>query len=675
MEKKEQEMLEKIRSASEELQVPEALEPERVKEMLERREREKKESKGNSRGFRRSIQGRQIAALAAGLAAVCLAGAAYTLSVREGSADPVGDFFALPDESGGADEETKETEVGELVAAKSYDDIYAYLEEYQENHEVDESGGIRGFQAESRDAAAGDVASGSAAPYVTESAATGADSGTSSYAGSYSDTNIRQEGVGEGDIVKTDGRYLYTLSGDGEITIVDTEGGMKEAGVISEDGQILEFYVADGRLMLLTDAVDDRALDEEETGGDVAYPEIDYYSVSSGTALVTYDISDKGQPRKVGKVTQSGTYQSSRMVDDYLYVFTSFSPNMLAGQEQREDYIPRAGGSLIGEGSIYLPETESPSQYLVMTSTDIKTPDQIADSKALFAGYGELYVSNENIYWYEITSWDAGLRLEKGTVIHKISYGEGKLEAVGKGTVPGTIDDSFSIDEYEGNLRVVTTDRNGNGLYILDPDLKEIGRINNLAKEEQVYSARLMGDTGYFVTFRNTDPLFSVDLSDPENPEILGELKIPGFSEYLHPYGEGLLLGIGMDADEETGVTGGVKLSMFNISDPSDVKEEYTLVLENVYSADVFYDYKAVLIDPERNVIGFSAYKGAQEKYFVFSYDPEQGFTCLMEEQINGDGQRVSRGLYIENVLYVVKGNIIEAYEMDDYKKIDDIIL
>ena len=129
MEKKEQEMLEKIRSAPEELQVPEALEPERVKEMLERREREKKEGKGNSQGFRRSIQGRQIAALAAGLAAVCLAGAAYTLSVREGSADPVGDFFALPDESGGAEEETKETEVGELVAAKSYDDIYAYLEE------------------------------------------------------------------------------------------------------------------------------------------------------------------------------------------------------------------------------------------------------------------------------------------------------------------------------------------------------------------------------------------------------------------------------------------------------------------------------------------------------------------------------------------------------------------
>ena len=140
---------------------------------------------------------------------------------------------------------------------------------------------------------------------------------------------------------------------------------MKEAGIISEDRQILEFYVADGRLMLLTDAVEDRALDEEETGGDVAYPEIDYYSVSSGTALVTYDISDKGQPRKVGEVTQSGTYQSSRMVDDYLYVFTSFSPNMLAGQEQREDYIPRAGGSLIGEGSIYLPETESPSQYMV----------------------------------------------------------------------------------------------------------------------------------------------------------------------------------------------------------------------------------------------------------------------------------------------------------------------
>ena len=250
-----------------------------------------------------------------------------------------------------------------------------------------------------------------------------------------------------------------------------------------------------------------------------------------------------------------------------------------------------------------------------------------------------------------------------------------QLKVLAKGTVPGYINDSFSIDEYGGNLRVVTTDERDNGLYILGPDLEELGSIENLAKDEQVYSARLMGDTGYFVTFRNTDPLFSVDLSDPEDPQILGELKIPGFSEYLHPYGDGLLLGIGMDADEETGATGGMKLSMFDVSDPADVQEKDTFVMENVYSGDVLYDYRAALVDPERNLIGFSAYDGARERYYVFSYDRESGFACRMEARVSGTGYSAARGLYIGDVLYVVKGNIIEMYRMEDYKKTGDLIL
>lgn len=664
MEKKEQEMLEKIRSSSGELRVPEALEPEHVKEMLEKRDREKEEGKGEKRRrtvrFLCSVRGRQVAALAAGLALVCLAGAAYTMGGREASVSPEGESYHISTSSGGAGPETEtETESGKLTAAGSYDDIYACLEEYQEAYEENEPGGISGFHPESRE-----VTAESASPSgAEESSQAAAASGAADYAGSYSDTNIRQEGVDEGDVVKTDGRYIYTLTDEGEITIVDTADGMEEAGVISEDRQILEFYVADSRLMLLTYAVD---ADEEKA---------DYDIWNSGTALVTYDISDRGAPRKLGEVTQSGSYRSSRMVGDHVYVFTTFYADMFAEAEARETYIPQAGGSLIQESSIYLPETDSPSQYLVMTSTDIKTPDRIADSKALFAGYGELYVSNENIYWYEVSSGYDGFGWEYSTLIRKISYKEGRLEAVAKGSVPGTIDDSFSIDEYEGNLRVVTTDENANGLYILGPDLEETGRIDNLAKDEQVYSARLMGDMGYFVTFRNTDPLFSVDLSDPENPQILGELKIPGFSDYLHPYGEERLLGIGMDADEETGATGGVKLSMFNVSDPSDVHEEHTLILENVYSADVLYDYKAALIDPDRNIIGFSAYRGAQEIYYVFSYDADKGFTCLMEERVNGSSQRAARGLYIENVLYVVKGNIIESYGMEDFKKTGDIIL
>ena len=264
-----------------------------------------------------------------------------------------------------------------------------------------------------------------------------------------------------------------------------------------------------------------------------------------------------GNPEKIGEVTQSGDYQSSRLVGDHLYVFSLFYADMYAGPEARESYIPQAGGMLLKESSIWLPDRSDPSQYLVMTSTDIQAPDRLVDSQALFAGYGEVYVSNENIYWYETISRNTGLGWVTDTQIRKVSYQDGQLKVLAKGTVPGYINDSFSIDEYGGNLRVVTTDERDNGLYILGPDLEELGSIENLAKDEQVYSARLMGDTGYFVTFRNTDPLFSVDLSDPEDPQVLGELKIPGFSEYLHPYGDGLLLGIGMDAGRGDGGHGG----------------------------------------------------------------------------------------------------------------------
>lgn len=212
-------------------------------------------------------------------------------------------------------------------------------------------------------------------------------------------------------------------------------------------------------------------------------------------------------------------------------------------------------------------------------------------------------------------------------------------------------------------------------MYVLDEKLKTAGKIKDLAPGERVYSARFFGDTGYFVTFRETDPLFSVDFSDPEHPKILGKLKIPGFSEYLHFYGENRLLGIGMDVDAETQVTGGVKLSMFDISDKGDVKETDTYVIENLFGTDVAYDYKGVLVDVGKNLIGFAGYADGGQKYYLFSYDDGEGFQCLLEEATNGKGIRAPRGLYIGEVLYVVEGNIIEAYSLQTYEKIDDLIL
>ena len=309
----------------------------------------------------------------------------------------------------------------------------------------------------------------------------------------------------------------------------------------------------------------------------------------------------------------------------------------------------------------------------MVTAVNLDKPSEVADSKAIFTDGGSLYVSNENIYYYE-TQWSDNGDAEK-TVIRKLGYKDGKLSSAVQGNIKGYINDSFSIDEYKGYLRIVATVGETNSVYVLDGKLKTIGSIKKLAKDERVYSARLLGDTGYFVTFRETDPLFSVDFSNPKNPKILGKLKIPGFSDYLHFYGKDKLLGIGMDVEEDAQVTDGVKLSMFDISDNTDVKEENKLVLKNVYSTDVSYDYKAALIDVGRNIIGFTGSTGGGERYYLFSYDEKEGFSCNMSEEINGRSMRSARGLYIGDSLYIVCGNVIEAYSLKDYRKVEDLIL
>ena len=310
--------------------------------------------------------------------------------------------------------------------------------------------------------------------------------------------------------------------------------------------------------------------------------------------------------------------------------------------------------------------------YEIVTAVDLEKPQVTRSSRAIFSKGGDLYVSSENIYYYETVWTEKGQR--EMTTIRKISYQDGELEPEAQGTVDGYINDSFSIDEYEGRLRIVTTVVDTNSVTVLDEELQTMGEITGLAKDERIYSARFLGEVGYFVTFRETDPLFSVDFSDPDKPRIIGKLKIPGFSDYLHSYREGQLLGIGMDVDEKTQITGGVKLTMFDVTDPADVKEADTYVLENVYNTDVSYDYKAALVDGEKDLIGFPADSEGGRIYYLFSYDTETGFQRLMEEEVNGGGW-ATRGIYIGDRLYVVDGNVIEAYSLEDYEKLDGLIL
>lgn len=651
MNKREQDIIRKLKDKTSDITAPDSLKPEQIIRTLEEKENKK-----------RKISPFRIGALAAACFVIVAGIAVY----RNGGAGH------KPEEEKNR-EKLKISSDKSVASASDYDEVYDYIERYQKDMEEE----ARVYE---EDMIAYETA-GSSSETKKETdimESSDADAGTSdrmlsgesAESSSYSETNVRQEGVDEGDVVKTDGVYLYVLKENGrELSIVDTRGGkMKEVYTLSveENQWIQEMYLdtAKKRLVLVCSRNESESSDTAKM-----------YFYTGSTKVLTYDIKEPEKPEKTGEFVQSGQYQSSRMADGYLYLFSNYSAVWEHMERKRpETYIPLINDSVLAEKDICLPQIAKGRDFTVVSSIDMENPSEAADSKAILSQGGQLYVSNKNIYYYE-TIWDNYLVYDnEQTAIRSISYEKGVLKPGAQGKVEGYINDSFSIDEYKGYLRIVTTRNNSNSVYVLDGNLEAVGSIENLAKDERVYSARLMGDTGYFVTFRETDPLFSVDLSDPKKPEIIGALKIPGFSDYLHPYGDGKLLGIGMNVDELTQITEGVKLSMFDISDPTDVKEEDTYILKNVYSTDVSFDYKAALADAEKNIIGFAGYNDGGQSYYVFEYDSDNGFICRMEEEINGNGSS-ARGVYIDQTLYVIQGNIIEAYSLKDYKKVDDIIL
>lgn len=655
MMKKEQDILNIVKDEMEKVEVPESLRPEQIeKKLLQQTGRKQPKKKLYYFG---------------GLAAACLVLAAgiYTISNDARLISPAQE--AAEETAAAAAEEAVE-ENKTLRTAESYEEIYTYLEaKMEETQKSKERFGIRDlFSGGVTEEAAEESAAMDAAPAETAMAkSAGGEPGAD-----YSTTNVRQEGVDEADVVKTDGRYLYVLRNDNhKLSFIDTKDRLTEIHCIEMDEEqyVQEFYLLpdEKKLIVICSVYVTEA--EDGTTYDMARMIWD----PSTTQVITYDVSNIKNPKEIGNIRQSGNYSTSRLSDGHLYLFSSYSTGGDFAKEEPELYIPTVDEALVKAEDIYLPKLETGCMYEVITSVDANEPDKVKDSKAIFSNGGQLYVSNENIYYYE-TSWAYTNKTEE-TTIRKIAYNDGKLTAIAQETIDGYINDSFSIDEYEGNLRVIVTVGETNAVYVMDDDLEIIGRIEGLAKEERVYSARFMGSTAYFVTFYETDPLFTVDFSNPRDPQIIGKLKIPGFSDYLHFYGENKLLGIGMDVDEKTLVTNGVKLTMFDISDKTDVKEEATYVMENVYSTDVSYDYKAALIDVPRNIICFPAYEEGGQNYYIFSYDEKEGFVCELNEEINGYGMNVTRGVYIGDTLYVVQGNIIEAYSLKTYKKVDDIIM
>lgn len=518
----------------------------------------------------------------------------------------------------------------------------------------------------------------------------------------YSDTNLQVAGVQEADIVKTDGDYLYVLSQtslyivkaeQGQLTLTskvpltDTRTDARSGDQVTL--RMVEIFVYGDRLIALSQET--RSSEKPAAAAD------DWlcgcYTPYNTSAVYAeyYDIGDRTHPRLLGRLGQSGAYLSSRMVGPYVYLVTSYFTGAEPDAQQPATYIPQLyrgqdGHTMYPEDISLAPDPQE-ARYLVVTGADARSPADHSSSQAVLGGGHTVYASEDSLYVARSAS--VGNERAGSDVTHLLRFTtrDGQVKTAASGSVKGSLLNQFSMDAHAGTFRIVTTENRwwvtGSGrsaayhnetknhLFVLDGDLQPLGALKDLARDERVYSVRFDGDVAYFVTFRQVDPLFTVDLTDPAKPVILSALKIPGFSNYLHPYGEGRLFGLGQTVDERTGRTQGLKLSMFDTSDPRKVSERHTLSLGGDYVwSEAGSNHKAILVSPDRSLIAFPA-AGGRNVYLLYTYSDTAGFVRKgMIDIASLVGEEASwgslRGLYIDEYLYVIHPSGIASYRLAD---------
>ncbi|MBV1759083.1 MAG: beta-propeller domain-containing protein [Dethiosulfatibacter sp.] len=511
----------------------------------------------------------------------------------------------------------------------------------------------------------------------------------------YSSTNEQVAGVNEADIIKTDGKYIYVALGK-SIKIYLANNGNPiltdeiEMSVDPDTGQYIqltEMYTEGDRLVILgaRNTFYDWIRPIPEPMESTERSIMPYRENMSYTYCGVYSIDENGKSHLIKELEIEGSLLSSRKIDNVVYLVTN---KYLYYNANSDNFIPTFRDSTQNneykqipiDKIMYYPNRLS-SNYLIVSAIDISDDKEPASINA-FLGSGNLvYMSNDALYVAGndiYTIWGTITNVSKFNVVGT------KIGFAGGGMVDGSILNQFSMDEFEGNLRVATTNwlqDSKNAVYILDGSLNQIGSIENIAPTERIYSTRFMGDKGYIVTFRQIDPLFVLDLSDPTSPEITGELKVPGFSNYLHPISQNVLLGIGQNVDEKTGTQLGIKLSLFDVSDQGKPREISNLVLGSSGSfAEVLNNHKALMLHPDRNMIAFDAslsnISGDYQKSYFYGamiIEAREDGTLKVLQQISNEGlygSHVKRVIYIGDILYYVLDDNIRAFNIDTFKEI-----
>ena len=492
----------------------------------------------------------------------------------------------------------------------------------------------------------------------------------------YSTTNIQVAGVDEADIIKTDGEHIYLVSGNSVFILKAylTEDAEVLSNITFGDTYPVGIFVSQNRLAVL--------------GCKYNVPSWDYYSyycVDVETFVNVYDVSNKTNPTFLRDFTISGSYFNSRRIGEYVYFVASQPTYIIHNTVILPKIYSKNGIKEISASEIHY-SNGTDNYYLFTTIVALNmqnTEEEPTRMTIMLGGTSSMYVSLNNLY---ITFPEPYGR----TSIYRIHIENSNMNCEAKGKVLGRELNRFSMDEYDNYFRIATTTWvNGNtqnNLYILDMNLTDVGKLENitLAFNERIDSARFMGNRCYLATsVVRKDPFFVIDVEKASEPKILGYLKIPGFTRYLHPYNENHVIGIGKDENNK------VKISVFDVTNVTAPKNMTEYKVEGAWSDTlVLTEHKAFLFDRSKDLLLIPVSTYEEDRYslwqgaYVFNITLSDGLILRgnVTHQENGVNEWnssywVKRTLYIEDILYTVSDKKIKMNSLEDLAFLKEIEL
>jgi inhibitor of cysteine peptidase len=516
----------------------------------------------------------------------------------------------------------------------------------------------------------------------------------------HSTTNIQVAGVDEADIVKTDGEYLYVVSGSHIYILRAYPANQAEllSKIELDETYGAQIYVNENKLAVIGNTYPVLYTYAESTTEEGSL--IPPYIYNDKMFVKVYDITNRANPVLSRTVIVNGTLSGSRMIGDYVYAVVNQPVTQPSNNGTGiEVMLPTISGDYVKEVQPteihYIDAPDIFYRLTTIVAVNIMNDAQELTYEPFLTGQSTtMYVSLNNMYlvvpntirWFILENVDEE---KEETLIYRIKLDQEKIVVMAEGAVSGYVLNQFSMDEYNSFFRIATTVwTNGdstNSLFILDMKLNVVGKLEDIAKGESIYSTRFMGDRCYLVTFRQIDPFFVIDVANPAEPKVLGYLKIPGFSGYLHPYDENHIIGIGKQDSN-------VKLSLFDVTEVTAPTEIAKYIVEAEYSdSTVLYDHKAFLFDKSKQLLALpvstnmfwirDGNSGYWQGAYIFDISLEQGFTLegkITHQNVADQFEynlNVNRILYIDNVLYTTSNNKVKMNDLESLEPLNEINL